>query len=176
MFALLKAKLGSTFRTKVGIALIGALVLGGGGTAMAMATSHGQPLAALGASGTSASPTAHADDSADATKVAGKGDQDDQACTGSANATATPSGAAASPTAHSGDGSDDRSGTPSATKAASQDDQEGNENENAQEEQNETECHDGSTSPKATRTPEPTETSEGAHTPGPTPTGGPGGD
>ncbi|HZC78313.1 MAG TPA: hypothetical protein VE258_11215 [Ktedonobacterales bacterium] len=158
MFALLKARLGSAFRTKVGIALIGALVLVGGGTAMAMATSHGQFLSPLAASGTSASPTAHADD------------QDDQACTGSANG--TPTGAAASPTAHADDGSDDRSGTPSATKVAGKDDQEGNENENAQEEQNETECAKSN----ATRTPEPTEGPEGAHTPGPTPTKGPGND
>ncbi len=35
MFALLKARLGGAFKTKIGIALFGALVVGGGGTAMA---------------------------------------------------------------------------------------------------------------------------------------------
>lgn len=158
MFALLRARLGGAFKTKVGLALIGALVVGGGGTAMAMATSHGQLLSNLVA----ASPTAHSDGSSDATKAAGKGDQDDKACTGTATETS------ASPTAHSGDESS------SATKVAGQDDQETN--ENAQDEQNETDCKGSSESSEATRTPEPTERPEATRTPGPSPTSGPGGD
>lgn len=156
MFTRLIARLGGAIRTKVGIALIGALVVGGGGTVMAMATAQGQPRSNLVAPRTSASPTAHSDDSSSATKVAEKDDQD---CTGSAT------GAIASPTAHSDDSSN-------ATKAAGKDDQEANENESAQDEQNEneTECKSGESPeaterPEGTHTPEATERPEGTHTP-----------
>ena len=143
MFALLIARLGGAIRTKVGIALIGALVVGGGGTVVAMATAQGEPGSNGVAPRTSATSTAHSDDSSNA----GKDDQDDKACT--ANATAT--GAIASPTAHSDDSS-------SATKVAGKDDQEASENESAQDEQNETECKSG-------ESPEATERPEGTHTP-----------
>ncbi len=137
------ARLGGAIRTKVGIALIGALVVGGGGTVVAMATAQGEPGSNGVAPRTSATSTAHSDDSSNA----GKDDQDDKACT--ANATAT--GAIASPTAHSDDSS-------SATKVAGKDDQEASENESAQDEQNETECKSG-------ESPEATERPEGTHTP-----------
>jgi hypothetical protein len=177
MLAFLWARLGSAFRTKVGIALVGALVLGGGGTALAIATAHGSPLSAWEVS-QSASSTPHA------TKTADQDDQDDQDCTGGAHATpgahsddgddhesGTPS-AHASPTAHSDDGDEHESGTPSATKAAGQGDDEANEHEGAQGDQDE--CGNGS----ATRTPhpEPTERPEGTHPAGATPTEGSGGD
>jgi hypothetical protein len=153
MFSMLKSRLLAGIQTKVGLAIIGALVLGGGGTALAMTAAHGQ-LPNLGAA---ASPTAH---SGDDSSNAGKDDQDDKACTG------TPTTSDASPTAHSGDDSS------SATRTPDQDDHEGNE----------TECEKGDGAgtpepterPEGTHTPEPTERPEGTHTP--EPNGTPGGD
>jgi hypothetical protein len=144
----------SSLRTKVGIAVIGTLLLGGSGTVLAMTATHGN----LGFS--QASPTAHSGDH--------EGDQDDVACTG------TPTERAASPTAHAGDdshdsasatrtpGQDDREG--SATRTPDQDDRAGNTHEN------DNECENG----EGTRTPEPTERPEGTRTPDAT--GTPGGD
>ncbi len=48
MFSLLKNRLVTGLQTKVGIAIIGALVVGGGGTALAMTATHGN-LGQLGA-------------------------------------------------------------------------------------------------------------------------------
>ena len=141
----------TSLKTKVGIAVIGTLLLGGSGTVLAMTATHGN-LGPLGFN--QASPTAHSGDH--------EGDQDDVACTG------TPTESAASPTAHSGDDSHDSSSatrTPgqddhegSATRTPGQDDREGNEHENDHE------CEKGD----GTRTPEPTERPEGTHTPEPT--------
>jgi hypothetical protein len=188
MFTVLRSGLGNALRTKVGLALIGALLVGGGGTVMAMATSHGQlPLAAALSSSAS---TPHA------TRTAGKDDQDDQDECSSTHATpgansgsddrgehesGTPS-AHATLTVHSDAAAIHASGTPSATRAAGQGDDEANEHESAQEEQDE--CSKSSTASR-TPHPEPTERPEGpegTHTPWPTrapqPTGTlrPGGD
>jgi hypothetical protein len=40
MFALLRGGLGNALRSKVGLAVIGAMLIAGGGTAMALTTSH----------------------------------------------------------------------------------------------------------------------------------------
>src|SRR5215472_9185254 len=80
--------LGRAFRTKVGIALIGALLVGGGGTAMAMATSTGHT--PFGSSLSSTASSGHSDEAGKtpgATKSADQGDQDDQGCTSSASGT-----------------------------------------------------------------------------------------
>jgi hypothetical protein len=161
MFAVLWARLGSSLKTKVGLALMGALVVAGGGTALAMANAHEQlPVFSTFAH---ASSTAHTE-SDDASKTPGaKDDADDRQC---------PASASASPTAHTDDGSDHASGTPSATRAASQSDDEANEHESSQEDRDEAACEKST----ATHTPEPTERPEGSHTPGPTPTTGSGGD
>jgi hypothetical protein len=164
MFALLRAGLGNALRTKVGLALIGALLVGGGGTAMAMATTHTQlPF------GTALSALTHSD-AAGKTPGTNKDDQD-EGCTSGAHA--TPS-AHASPTAHSDDASEHASGTPSATRSAGQGDDDANEHEGAQDDQDE--C--GTSTATHTPHPEPTERPEGTHTPWPTrspePTGTPG--
>jgi hypothetical protein len=184
MFAFLRGGLGNALRTKVGLALIGALLVGGGGTAMAMATANGHtPF------GSALSSSTHSDEAGKTpggTKTADKDDQDED-CTSGTHATpsahsddgsehegGTPS-AHASPTAHSDDASEHEGGTPSATRAAGQSSDEANEHESAQDEQDE--CAKSTT----TRTPhpEPTERpegTEGTHSAGPTPTKGPGGD
>jgi hypothetical protein len=177
--------LGRAFRTKVGIALIGALLVGGGGTAMAMATSTGHtPF------GSALSSSTHSDDAGKtpgATKSAEQGDEDDQGCTSSTSGTpsahsdsddasehasGTPS-ATGTPGAHSDDASEHEVGTPSATKTASQGD-DANEHEGSSDDQDE--CSKGTTT--RTPAPEPTERPEGTHTPWPTrapePTGTPG--
>jgi hypothetical protein len=167
MFALLRMRFGSAVRTKAGIALIGALLVGGAGTAMAMATAHSQLPSTAGLSGATASSTAHSDDRSGASKTPGatktddQDDQDDKQCTGSTSAT---------PAAHSDDGSEHESSTPSATRAAGQSDDEANEHESTQDDQDE--CGRST----ASHTPEPTERPEGTHTAGATPTKGPGDD
>jgi hypothetical protein len=160
MLTLLRAGLGNALRTKVGLALIGALLVGGGGTAMAMATAHGQtPLGAALSSSASSKALG-------ATKTTGKDgqdDQDDQGCTGSARAT---------PTAHteSDDDSGHQSGMPSVhASPTAHSDSEANEHESSQDDQDE--CGKST----ASHTPEPTERPEGTHTARPTPTNGPGG-
>ena len=121
-------------QTKVGLAIIGALVLGGGGTALAVTAAHGN----LGFN--QASPTAHSGDHED--------DQDDVACTG------TPTESAASPTAHSGD---DSSHSSSATRTPGQDDREGSETEcekgDGTRTPEPTERPEGTRTPAATGTP-----------------------
>ena len=141
MFGWLKATAGRVFKTKVGIALVGALVVGGGGTAMAMAGAQAPLISSFVAPGAAASPTAHTDDSSpastaaghdnNATEVAGQDDQDGNttSCTGAMGAT----GAAASPTADSDDASP-------ASTTAGQDDQDGSEHEGAGGDQNEAQC------------------------------------
>jgi len=152
-----KAQLARTLTTKVGLALVAALLLGGA-SAMAMATTHGQPFANghifsnnLGSS-RSASPTAH-----------GADDEDDTACT-SASPTAS--------TKHGDDGGDGDDHEGEATKAPGDhanptktagddaDDDQGTDHEG-------TECEGSDKSPKATHAPEPTERPEGTHTPEP---------
>ena len=159
MFRGMRARFVRTLTTKVGLALVGALVLGGGASAVAMATSHGQFFAnghlysTFSGPSTTASPTKHAGD-----------DQDDVACTskGTATSTATPHG-----------GGDDAAqapkATPTKTTGDDADEHEGTEHDG-------TECEGDGHSPKATHTPEPTERPEGSHTPEPSPTKGPGGD
>jgi hypothetical protein len=166
MFASLWARLGSTLKTKVGIALIGALVVGGGGTALAMTTAH-QQLPVFSAF-SHASSTAHTgSDDASKTPNASQDDQDDQQCTPRAST---------SPTTHADEGSDHesdhKSGTPSATKTVGQGDDETNEHESGQNDQDEAACGKST----ATHTPEPTERPESTNTPGPRPTQGTGGD
>jgi hypothetical protein len=137
MFTFPRAGLGHALRTKVGIAVIAAVLVGGGGTALAMASTHtALPFAA-------GSPTAHSD----------QGDQDEQGCTSSATGT---------PSAHhdSDEGSDHESGTPSATRTASGGD-EANEHESSQDDQDE--C--GKSTTTRTPGPESTEQPEGTHSP-----------
>jgi hypothetical protein len=138
MFTFLRAGLGHALRTKVGIALIGALLVVGGGTAMAMASTHSAlPFAAPSQSG---SPPAHSDS--------------EDRCTGSATGT---------PSAHSDsdEGSDHESGTPSATGTATHGDDEANEHESSQDDQDE--C--GTSTANSTPAPRSTEQPEGTHTP-----------
>ncbi len=149
MFSLLKSRLMAGIQTKVGLAIIGALVLGGGGTALAVTAAHGN----LGLN--QASSTAH---SGDDSSHGGKDDQDDTACTG------TPTTSAASPTAHADDDSS------SATRTPGQDDREGNENEC--EKGDGTRTPEPTERPEGTHTPEPTERPEGTHTPASTGTPG----
>lgn len=153
MYTYRRAGRGLALRTKVGIALIGALLVVGGGTALAMASTHGA-LPSL-----SGSPTAHPN-SDGGTKTAGK---EDEACTSSATGT---------PSAHSGDESDHASGTPSATKTATGGDDEANEHESSQDDRDECSTSTATGTPAARSTEQP----EGTHTPGSTPTKGPGGD
>jgi hypothetical protein len=167
MFRFLRAGLGHTLGTKVGIALIGAVLVLGGGTAVAMASTHtALPFAApLFQSG---SPTAHSESdegskTPSATRTAGKDDQEDESCTSSATGT---------PSAQSDDGSDHESGTPSATSTATHGDDEANEHESSQDDQDE--C--GTSKATGTPAPQSTEQPEEMQTPGPTPTKGPGGD
>jgi hypothetical protein len=136
-------------RTKVGIAVISAVLVASGGTAIAIATAH--PAFPFGAARSlSGSPTAHS----------GKGDQDDQECTGSS--TGTPS------THHDSDeGSSHESGTPSATRTATAGD-EANEHESSHDDRDE--C--GKSTTTRTPGPESTEQPEGTRTP----TKGPGGE
>jgi hypothetical protein len=166
MFRGMRVRLARTLTTKVGLALVGALVLGGGASAVAMATTHSQFFAnghlfstSSGLS-TSASPTKHAGE---------QDDQDDTACTskGTPTSTSTPHG-----------GGDDAVQAPKATptkaiptKAVGDDadEHEGTEHDG-------TECEGDDHSPKATHTPEPTEHPEGSHAPEPSPTKGPDGD
>ena len=153
MFGGLMARLVRAVTTKAGIVLIGAVLLGAGGAAMAMASAHGQLLSGPGAS---ASPTAHAGD---------QDDQDDTACTskGTPSSTATTHGG--------GDAVQAPQATP--TKAARDDDA----NEHEGTEHDGTECEgDDDHSPTGTHTPEPTERPEGTHTPQASPTKAPGGD
>jgi hypothetical protein len=153
MFTSLRAGLGHALRTKVGIAVIAAVLVGGGGTALAIASAH--PALPFGAAlSLSGSPTAHSD----------KGDQDEQGCTSSATGT---------PSAHhdSDERSDHESGTPSATRTPTAGD-EANEHESSQDDQDE--C--GKSTATRTPGPESTEQPQGTHTPGPAPTKGPGGD
>jgi hypothetical protein len=163
MFTFPRAGRGHAFRTKVGIALIGAVLVVGGGTAMAMAATHtALPFAA--ALSLSGSPTAHSDEGSktpSATKTAGKDDQDDKGCTPSATGT---------PSAHSD--SDQESGTPSATGTATGGDNEANEHESSQDDQDE--C--GTSTANGTPAPRSTEQPEGTQTPGATSTKEPGGD
>jgi hypothetical protein len=152
MFTAPRAGLGHALRTKVGIAVIVAVLLAGGGTAIAIVSAH--PALPFGAAlALSGSPTAHAD--------SGKGDQDDQECTPSATGT---------PSAHSDadEGSEHESGTPSATRTATGGDDEANEHESSQDDEDE--C--GTSTTTRTPGPESTEQPEGTHTP----TKGPGGD
>jgi hypothetical protein len=134
MVSFLPPGLGHAIRTKVGIAVIGAVLVGGGGTAMAMATSHAR--LPFGAASSSASPTTPG--------ARTTGDQDNEGCTGTPSAHATPG-------AHSDsdDASEHTSGTPSATRAAGQGD-DANEHEGSQDDQDE--CGGKGT---ATRTPHP---------------------
>ena len=155
--------LGNALRTKVGLALIGALLVGGGGTAMAMATANGHtPFGS--ALSSSASSTHSESDEAGKTPGATKDDQDEDCTSG----TLTTPSAYASPTAHSDDASEHEGGTPSATRAAGQtSDDEANEHESTQDEQDE--CAKSTTT--RTPAPEPTERTdgpEGTHTPWPT--------
>jgi len=157
MFALLRDGLGHALRTKVGLALIGALLVGGGGTAMAMATANGHTPFGSALSSSTHSESDEAGKTPGATKTADKDDQDED-CTSSTHAT---------PSAHSDDASEHEGGTPSATRAAGQGDDEADEHESAQDEQDE--C---AKSPASRTThPEPTERPEGpegTHTPSPT--------
>jgi hypothetical protein len=162
MFSFLRAGLGHAFRTKVGMALLGALLVGGGGTAMAMATSHAQ--LPFGAALTQSSATHSDSDGGSKTPSATKTvnqedtDQDDQGCTGSTGSTTgTPS-----THADSDDASEHASGTPSATRSAGQGD-DANEHEGSQDDQDE--CGGKSTTTR-TPMPEPTEHPEATGTPG----------
>jgi hypothetical protein len=170
MLGALTAKLGLVFKSKVGIALMGALVLGGGGSAMAMASSHGQFFSDSGAPGTAPSATAHHDESSNATKVAGKGDQEDETCSGNSG------GATASPTAHSDDSSDGTRATTSPTAHAESGDASSATQVAGHDDQDETQCQSSGESTHAAHTPEPTERPEGTHAPEPTPSSGHGGD
>jgi hypothetical protein len=195
MLTFLRAGLGNAIRTKVGIALIGAVLVGGGGTAMAMATTHGQ--LPFGAALTQSSATHSDSDGGSKTPSANKtadNDNDDQGCTGNTgNTTGTPSAHAdtdadaddgsahsgtpsanATPGTHSDsdDASDHESGTPSATRTASQGD-DANEHEGSQDDQDD--CGAKSTTTR-TPMPEPTERPEGTRVPQPTGTPGTGGD
>jgi len=156
MFTLLRGGLGNALRTKVGLAVIGAMLLGGGGTAMALATAHAQL------------PFGDALSSAAPTTTASKDDQDDQKCASGANATPAAHTESNDDSAHD---SEHKSGTPSATKAAATGSDEANEHESSQDDQEE--C--GKSTATHTPHPEPTERPEGTHTARPTPTNGPGG-
>jgi hypothetical protein len=149
---------GRGLKSKVGLALLGALVVGGGGTALAMSGAH---LPLLSSQLAPASSTGDSHDRASATHAGDRDDQDDRAC-------GTP-GASASPTAHADD-TEDAHGTPSATRTAGGDDHEGSGSEK------ETDCEGSGESHEGTPGPEPTEQPEGTHTPEATPTGGHGGD
>jgi hypothetical protein len=157
MFGGLMARLVRAVTTKAGIVLIGAVLLGAGGAAMAMASAHGQIGANVSGPGASASPTKHAGDQDE------QNEQDDTACT----STGTPSSTA---TTHGGgDAVQGPQATP--TKAARDDDA----NEHEGTEHDGTECEgDDDHSPTGTHTPEPTERPEGTHTPQASPTKGPG--
>ena len=85
MFALLRGGLGNALRTKVGLALIGALLVGGGGTAMAMATANGHTPFGSALSSSTHSESDEAVKTPGATKTADQDDQDED-CTSSAHA------------------------------------------------------------------------------------------
>jgi hypothetical protein len=163
-------RLGVVLKTKVGIALLGALVLGGGGTAMAMTTTHGQFFSQLvpSASGT------HADDRSDPTKTGQKDNDDNNACAnrtpevktteaGDSDDSGTPGTHAdteGTPGTHSdAEGTpgarSDAEGTSSATHTAGGDDREGDDGD----------CDAQDHSPTGAHTPEPTERPDGTHTP-----------
>jgi hypothetical protein len=178
-------KLAVLLKTKVGLALVGALLLGGGGSAMAMANTNGQFFSHLVGAVTNTSPT-HGDDSS-ATKTAKQGDQDNDDNAACANRTpgaktteapdsddnstpGTHTDAEGTPGTHTesegtpGTHTDtegtpgahtDAEGTPSATHTAGDDSHEGSE----------TDCEGHDTSPTGAHTPEPTEHSDGTHTP-----------
>jgi hypothetical protein len=160
MFAWLKAAAGRVFKTKVGIALLGALVVGGGGTAMAMTGAQAPFISNFVAPSAAVSPTAHSDDSSTATKIAGQDDEDGNA----AGCTGTPS--------TTGADSDDSS---TATTTAGHGDQEGSEHEGTAttgDDRDDAEC---AGTPSATRTPGSDDDGSAAtHTP--EATQGPGGD
>jgi hypothetical protein len=163
MFAGLKAAAGRVFGTKLGIALVGALVVGGGGTAMAMT---GAP-ASLIPDFAAASPTAHSGAASAAGQLhagataTGQDDQDEQgeddaSCAGTPGAT--------------GADSDDSS---TATTTAGQGGQEGSEHEGTATagDDHDAEC---TGTPSASHTPGSDDGPEGTHTP--QGTQGPGGD
>jgi hypothetical protein len=146
MFGGMKARLVRTLTTKVGLALVGALVLGGG--ASAMATSHGQFFAnghlfsTFSGPSTSASPTKHIGDDQD-----DQNDQDDTACTskGTPTGTATPHG-----------GGDDAAEGAKATPTKTAGDDDADEHEGTEHES--TECEGDDHAPQGTHTPEPSPT------------------
>ena len=69
------AKLGMLVKTKVGLALVGAVLIGGGGSAIAMADSNPQVFSHLVADITNTSPT-HSEATAEPTKAGKQGDKD----------------------------------------------------------------------------------------------------
>ena len=140
MFGGLMARLVRAVSTKAGIVLIGALLLGGGGVAMAMATSHGQIGRNVSGPGASASSTKHAGE---------QDDQDDTACAskGTPTRTATPHG-----------GGDDAMQAPQATPTKTADD-DAQEHEGRQHDG--TECEGDDHSPQGMHTPEPTKRPSG---------------
>jgi hypothetical protein len=169
-------KLAVMVKTKVGLALIGAVVLGGGGSAMVMADANTHFFSHLQAAVTNTSPT-HGEDS-------NKQDDDNAACasrTPGVEATegtdadhegtpGTHTDAEGTPGTHTesegtpGTHSDaegtpgthgDAEGTPSATHTAGDDNHEGNE----------TDCEGHDKTPTGTHTPEPTEHPAGTHIP-----------
>jgi hypothetical protein len=79
MFAVLRGGLGHAIRSKVGIAVIGAMLIAGGGTALALTTSHARfppgARAAIppGHATATASGSRHATASGSPTSVAGGG-------------------------------------------------------------------------------------------------------
>jgi hypothetical protein len=180
-------RLGVVLKTKVGIALVGALVLGGGGTAMAMTNAPAGFLSHLVGS-TSTSAGTHGEDQAHSTKTAGKGDQDNDDNAACANRTpgakmteapdaddAGTSGTHADTEGTPGTHTDaegtagthtDTEGTPSATHTGGDDSHEGSE----------VDCEGHSNTPTGSRTPEPTEHPEWTSTPHASPSSGHGGD
>jgi hypothetical protein len=170
-------KLAIVLKTKVGLALVGALLLGGGGSAMAMANTNGQFFSHLVGAVTNTSPT-HGDGSS-ATKTADKGDQDDDNNAACANRTpgaqaktteapdaddnstpGTHTDAEGTPGTHTEtEGTpgthSDAEGTPSATHTAGDDSHEGSE----------VDCEGHANAPTGAHTPEPTEHPDGTHTP-----------
>jgi hypothetical protein len=73
MFALLRGGLGNALRSKVGLAVIAAMLVGGGGTAMGMvlANSHAQPYSVAHLATPPGHPTATATARVKPTSVAG---------------------------------------------------------------------------------------------------------